>query len=86
MLELQEGAKGFQLSNVPVLECCCLQASLNVFGNASMKELVCKSRFLTGYLELLLEEWSKAREATSNIGLCEKLVCMITFFQNPALR
>ena len=55
VLELQAGAKGFQISNVPVLECCCLQASLGVFGKTSMKQLVHKSRFLTGYLELLLE-------------------------------
>jgi kynureninase len=55
VLDLQPGAKGFQLSNPPVLECCCLLASLQVFEQTSMSQLVCKSRLLTGYLELLME-------------------------------
>ena len=56
VLALQAGAKGFQVSNPPILECCCLQASLKVFEQTSMSQLVCKSRLLTGYLELLLED------------------------------
>lgn len=55
VLDLQPGAKGFQLSNLPVLECSCLRASLRVFDRTSMSQLTCKSRILTGYLELLLE-------------------------------
>lgn len=55
VLDLQAGAKGFQLSNPPILECCSLRASLKVFEQTSMTQLVCKSRLLTGYLELLLE-------------------------------
>ena len=55
VLDLQPGAKGFQLSNPPVLGCTCLQASLQVFDQTSMQQLACKSRLLTGYLELLLE-------------------------------
>ena len=55
VLDLQSGAKGFQLSNPPVLECCCLLTSLQVFEQTSMSQLVCKSRLLTAYLELLLE-------------------------------
>lgn len=56
VLDLQPGAKGFQISNPPVLDCSCLRASLRVFNETSMSQLTSKSRILTGYLELLLEE------------------------------
>lgn len=55
-MDLQPGAKGFQISNIPVLECSCLRASLRVFNETSMSQLTSKSRVLTGYLELLLEK------------------------------
>ena len=55
VLDLQPGAKGFHLSNPPVLESSCLLASLHVFEQTSMSQLTRKSRLLTGYLELLLE-------------------------------
>lgn len=62
-LDLQAGAKGFQISNQPVLECCCLWASLQVFEQTSMSQLVRKSRVLTGYLELLLERGLASRNS-----------------------
>jgi kynureninase len=73
VLELQAGAKGFQLSNPPVLECCCLQASLAVFEQTSLKQLVQKARLLTGYLELLLEEsLSSKKGETISSKMCMK--------------
>ena len=73
VLELQAGAKGFQLSNPPVLECCCLQASLAVFEQTSLKQLVHKARLLTGYLELLLEEsLSSKKGETISSKMCMK--------------
>lgn len=55
-LDLQPGAAGFQLSNPPVLQMMCLLGSLNVFKKTSMAQLTKKSRILTTYLELLLED------------------------------
>ena len=67
VLDLQPGAAGFQLSNPPVLQCMLLKASLNVFSQTSMAELITKSRILTGYLELLLETFlSKKSRASEN--------------------
>ena len=67
VLDLQPGAAGFQLSNPPVLQCMLLKASLNVFSQTSMDELITKSRILTGYLELLLETFlSKKSRASEN--------------------
>ena len=63
VLDLQSGAAGFQLSNPPVLQCMALLSSLNVFKETSMSELCQKSRILTGYLELLLEENLGKRQA-----------------------
>lgn len=50
------GAEGWQLSNPPIFQLAALRASLNVFAEAGMKNLVEKSRKLTGYLEFLLGE------------------------------
>ena len=67
VLDLQPGAAGFQISNPPVLQCMLLKASLNVFSQTSMDELITKSRILTGYLELLLETFlSKKSRASEN--------------------
>ena len=67
VLDLQPGAKGFQLSNPPVLECKCLLASLQVFEQTGMSQLTCKSRLLTGYLELLLEAGLANRRSSGEI-------------------
>lgn len=50
------GAEGWQLSNPPIFQLAALRASLDVFAEAGMKNLVEKSRKLTGYLEFLLSE------------------------------
>ncbi|XP_025896652.1 kynureninase isoform X1 [Nothoprocta perdicaria] len=54
-LQLSEGINGFRLSNPPILLVCALQASLEVFGQATMKALRRKSILLTGYLEYLIK-------------------------------
>lgn len=56
VLELQPGAPGFQISNPPAFSLIPLIASLDICKDTSMTELCKKSRLLTGYLELLLEE------------------------------
>ncbi|MGI8641308.1 MAG: kynureninase [Pyrinomonadaceae bacterium] len=51
-----KGAEGWQLSNPPIFQLAALKASLDIFEEAGMKNLVEKSRRLTGYLEFLLGE------------------------------
>lgn len=50
-----QGARGWQLSNPPILALAPLAASLDIFRRARMTELVTKSRRLTGYLEFLMQ-------------------------------
>ncbi len=50
------GVEGWQLSNPPILALAPLLASLDIFRRARMRELVTKSRRLTGYLEFLVQE------------------------------
>ncbi|NXG42892.1 KYNU Kynureninase, partial [Psilopogon haemacephalus] len=56
-MQLTEGINGFRLSNPPILLACALQASLEVFGQTSMKALRRKSILLTGYLEYLIKHY-----------------------------
>jgi kynureninase len=50
------GAEGWQLSNPPIFQLAALKASLDVFEQAGMKNLIEKSKRLTGYLEFILGE------------------------------
>jgi kynureninase len=51
-----KGAEGWQLSNPPIFQLAALKASLDIFEEAGMKNLVEKSKTLTAYLEFLLSE------------------------------
>lgn len=50
------GAEGWQLSNPPIFQLAALKASLDIFEQAGMINLIEKSKKLTGYLEFLLGE------------------------------
>ena len=50
------GAEGWQLSNQPILLLASLRASLDIFAEAGMPNLIEKSHRLTGYLDFLLGE------------------------------
>uniref|UniRef100_K7GE71 Uncharacterized protein n=1 Tax=Pelodiscus sinensis TaxID=13735 RepID=K7GE71_PELSI len=56
-LQLTPGINGFRLSNPPILLVCALHASLEVFGQTTMKVLRRKSILLTGYLEYLIKHY-----------------------------
>lgn len=51
-----KGAEGWQVSNPPIFQMASLRASLEIFEEAGMKNLVEKARKLTDYMEFLLEE------------------------------
>uniref|UniRef100_A0A670IHC7 Kynureninase n=1 Tax=Podarcis muralis TaxID=64176 RepID=A0A670IHC7_PODMU len=56
-LQLSPGINGFRLSNPSILLVCALHASLEVFGQTTMKLLRRKSILLTGYLEYLIKHY-----------------------------
>lgn len=51
-----EGVDGWQLSNFPILQGAAHLASMEIFDKAGIKNLVSKSRGLTGYMEFLLND------------------------------
>lgn len=55
------GAEGWQLSNPPILSMAAIRASLDIFDEAGMENLLEKSRKLTGYLEFLIEHLNDKR-------------------------
>ncbi len=49
-------AEGWQLSNSPIISMAAHKASLDIFDEAGMKNLLKKSKLLTGYLLFILDE------------------------------
>jgi kynureninase len=56
-----ETAERWQLSNAPVFSMAACRASLDIFDEAGMDELVEKSRGLTSYLEFIVQEINKEK-------------------------
>jgi len=63
-------AEGWQLSNAPVLSMSAHKASLDIFKDAGMHNLVKKGRSLSGYLLYILDE--------INLNASEKIIDVIT--------
>ena len=49
-------AEGWQLSNAPVLSMAAHKASLDIFDEAEMTNLIAKSKLLSGYLHFILDD------------------------------
>lgn len=54
--DMLPGAEGWQLSNPPILSMAAIKASLDMFAEAGMDNLIAKSKKLTNYFEFLLNE------------------------------
>ncbi len=60
------GAGGWQLSNAPVLAMAAHKASLEIFEEAGLENLIIKSKNLTGYLEFIIETINQSLNKTQN--------------------
>jgi kynureninase len=63
-------AEGWQVSNAPILSMAAHKASLDIFEEAGMSNLVAKSKLLSGYLHFILNDINSKQE--------EKLIEIIT--------
>lgn len=54
--DMLPGAEGWQLSNPPILSMAAIKASLDLFAEAGMDNLIDKSKKLTGYFEFLINQ------------------------------
>ena len=63
-------AEGWQLSNAPILSMAAHKASLDIFEEAGMNNLVAKSKLLSGYLHFILNDINSKQK--------EKLIEIIT--------
>jgi kynureninase len=66
------GADGWQLSNAPVFSMAPLRASLKIFSQAGMKNLVAKSRLLTGYLEFIVHQINQKYQVIRLLTPCDE--------------
>jgi kynureninase len=56
-------AEGWQLSNAPVLSMAAHKASLDIFEDAGIENLIAKSKLLSGYLHFILNDINSNQEA-----------------------
>lgn len=62
-----KSADAWQLSNAPVLSMAALRASLEVFAEAGMEELVAKRKKLNDYLRFVINEAIQKNKQQNNI-------------------
>lgn len=76
-----EGARGWQLSNVPILSMAAHMAAVRIHDDAGMEVLREKSVMLTGYLEFLINDVSdKAQVEIITPSDPEKRGCQLSLF------
>jgi kynureninase len=67
-MEYALGASAYAISNAPILLTSCLMGSLELFNEVGMKKIRQKSKMLTGYLEILLNEKFNKKTKNGNNG------------------
>ncbi|PVD31768.1 hypothetical protein C0Q70_07186 [Pomacea canaliculata] len=81
---ISPGAYGYRISNPPGFLVAPIKASLEVFAKTSMKDLVAKSRLLTGYLELLVNRKYKKPIASETITASGDSGCIYVEILTPS--
>eukprot|EP00172_Hildenbrandia_rubra_P000464 Plantae.Rhodophyta-Hildenbrandia_rubra.ctg12282.p1 GENE.Plantae.Rhodophyta-Hildenbrandia_rubra.ctg12282~~Plantae.Rhodophyta-Hildenbrandia_rubra.ctg12282.p1 ORF type:complete len:474 (-),score=62.38 Plantae.Rhodophyta-Hildenbrandia_rubra.ctg12282:2376-3797(-) len=74
----QQGAYGFQLSNVPVLSLIPVATSLEIFQQAGMNRIRAKSVLMSTYFDLLVNEMLGSRVSMINSEKMEDRGCQIS--------
>jgi len=82
----QSGAAGWQVSNAQVLPMAAHKASLGIFKEAGLKNLVAKSQKMTGYLNTLIEEINTTAKEPLNVitpSAFEERGCQFSILTGP---
>lgn len=77
-----EGARGWQLSNVPVLGMAAHKAALDIHAEVGMEKLLKKSLKLTGYLEFLIDDLGSESVKIITPRDPEKRGCQLSLYVN----
>jgi kynureninase len=80
------GAEGWQLSNPPILSMAAIRASLDIFEEAGMENIIAKQKKLTGFLEFLVNGLQNDRINIITPSNPDERGCQISLALNNADR